>query len=240
MGTSLPETSQPAALPTCYKPTRDKPVYSEPAWYQNHPQRARPPPAAHPRTHRSTAEASPPAPSPVATSTTRRSRPEGTPTAPDAPRRQERRGSRREHRGQWAHRGHQHGGTLRVPQRRIALTNGDHLDVYDTSGPYTDPSADIAVERGLPPTHPVAPARTRPGRPCAGSTRVASTQLVWARRNRHRRNAFVAAREGFDPEVVREEAGRGPCRDPRQPPPLRVRADDYRQTIRRQGERQYR
>ncbi|HQV20094.1 MAG TPA: hypothetical protein PLC22_17490, partial [Gordonia sp. (in: high G+C Gram-positive bacteria)] len=48
--------------------------------------------------------------------------------------------------------GHQHGGTLRVPQRRIALTNGDHLDVYDTSGPYTDPSADIAVERGLPPT----------------------------------------------------------------------------------------
>ena len=26
---------------------------------------------------------------------------------------------------------------LRVPQRRINLTNGEHLDVYDTSGPYT-------------------------------------------------------------------------------------------------------
>ena len=59
-----------------------------------------------------------------------------------------------------------------MPQRRIALTNGDHLDVYDTSGPYTDPSADIAVERGLPPTRdswhrpepaPADPAPVPPG-----------------------------------------------------------------------------
>src|SRR5690606_28006525 len=39
---------------------------------------------------------------------------------------------------------------LRVPVRRIDLTNGDHFDVYDTSGPYTDPDAEIDVHRGLP------------------------------------------------------------------------------------------
>jgi hypothetical protein len=38
------------------------------------------------------------------------------------------------------------------PVRRIGLTNGEHLDVYDTSGPYTDPSAVIDVHAGLPRT----------------------------------------------------------------------------------------
>ena len=30
---------------------------------------------------------------------------------------------------------------LRVPVRDIALTNGEQVSVYDTSGPYTDPQA---------------------------------------------------------------------------------------------------
>ncbi len=38
---------------------------------------------------------------------------------------------------------------LRVPVRDIALTNGEQVSVYDTSGPYTDPTADIDVRRGL-------------------------------------------------------------------------------------------
>jgi phosphomethylpyrimidine synthase len=37
-----------------------------------------------------------------------------------------------------------------VPMREIALTNGERVTVYDTSGPYTDPSASIDVRRGLP------------------------------------------------------------------------------------------
>jgi phosphomethylpyrimidine synthase len=37
-----------------------------------------------------------------------------------------------------------------VPMREIALTNGERVTVYDTSGPYTDPSANIDVRRGLP------------------------------------------------------------------------------------------
>ena len=38
---------------------------------------------------------------------------------------------------------------LRVPVRDIALTNGEVVSVYDTSGPYTDPAAKIDVRQGL-------------------------------------------------------------------------------------------
>ena len=40
---------------------------------------------------------------------------------------------------------------LRVPVRRIALSTGEHHDVYDTSGPYTDPNATIAWSSSLQP-----------------------------------------------------------------------------------------
>ena len=39
---------------------------------------------------------------------------------------------------------------IRVPVRDIALSNGQSASVYDTSGPYTDPQAQIDVRRGLP------------------------------------------------------------------------------------------
>ncbi len=39
---------------------------------------------------------------------------------------------------------------LRVPLREVALTNGERVSLYDTSGPYTDPTAAIDVTRGLP------------------------------------------------------------------------------------------
>ena len=38
---------------------------------------------------------------------------------------------------------------LRVPVRDIALSNGEAVSVYDTSGPYTDAGARIDVRRGL-------------------------------------------------------------------------------------------
>ncbi|MEU8124765.1 phosphomethylpyrimidine synthase ThiC [Spirillospora sp. NPDC049024] len=40
---------------------------------------------------------------------------------------------------------------LRVPMREVALTNGDVVVLYDTSGPYTDPDQRTDVRRGLPP-----------------------------------------------------------------------------------------
>ncbi|MFX4291925.1 phosphomethylpyrimidine synthase ThiC [Streptomyces bohaiensis] len=40
---------------------------------------------------------------------------------------------------------------LRVPVRRVHLTDGRHVTLYDTSGPYTDPQVATDVRRGLEP-----------------------------------------------------------------------------------------
>lgn len=40
---------------------------------------------------------------------------------------------------------------VRVPVRRVHLTTGDDVTLYDTSGPYTDPAAETDVRRGLEP-----------------------------------------------------------------------------------------
>ncbi|MFE3601527.1 phosphomethylpyrimidine synthase ThiC [Streptomyces sp. NPDC059142] len=40
---------------------------------------------------------------------------------------------------------------LRVPVRQVHLTNGEDVTLYDTSGPYTDPTVDTDVRRGLVP-----------------------------------------------------------------------------------------
>ena len=43
---------------------------------------------------------------------------------------------------------YEHG--VRVPMRQVQLTNGEHVTLYDTSGPYTDPDAEVDVTQGLP------------------------------------------------------------------------------------------
>ncbi|MDV6014420.1 phosphomethylpyrimidine synthase ThiC [Haloechinothrix sp. LS1_15] len=88
---------------------------------------------------------------------------------------------------------------LRVPARRIELSNGDHFDVYDTSGPYTDPDAVIDVHTGLSPTR-------------AGwlAEREHDTQLGWARAGVVTKEMeYIAARERMDPEYVRQEVAAG-------------------------------
>ncbi|MFD4469853.1 phosphomethylpyrimidine synthase ThiC [Rhodococcus sp. NPDC058505] len=88
---------------------------------------------------------------------------------------------------------------LSVPVRRVHLTTGDHLDLYDTSGPYTEDDARIDLEAGLPPVRSGWP---RP----AG----ASTQLGWARAGVVTAEMrYCAAREGVSPEVVRDEVAAG-------------------------------
>ncbi len=91
---------------------------------------------------------------------------------------------------------------LRVPSRRVAMTNGDHVDLYDTSGPYTD-DARIDVHSGLQPMRqPWIDARE----PADG----APTQLAWARAGAVTREMeFIAAREGVDVSLVRDEVARG-------------------------------
>ncbi|NMD58124.1 MULTISPECIES: phosphomethylpyrimidine synthase ThiC [Tsukamurella] len=94
---------------------------------------------------------------------------------------------------------------LQVPYRRIALTNGDHHDVYDTSGPYTQYTAEDQL-------HDLAEGllKTRDGWNRPAPVDGASTQLAWARAGIITDEMrFVAAREGFDPEKVREEVAAG-------------------------------
>lgn len=38
---------------------------------------------------------------------------------------------------------------VRVPMRKVSLTDGTHVTLYDTSGPYTDETAQIDVHKGL-------------------------------------------------------------------------------------------
>lgn len=91
---------------------------------------------------------------------------------------------------------------MRVPWRRVNLSNGEHLDLYDTSGPYTDEEAVLDLEVGLP--------RTRDEWDHPAPINGASTQLVWARAGiLTPEMAYVAAREGMDPELVRDEVARG-------------------------------
>jgi phosphomethylpyrimidine synthase len=85
---------------------------------------------------------------------------------------------------------------LEVPFRRVNLTNGEHFDLYDTSGPYTDPDAVIDLHRGLPPRPGVVADR--------------GTQLQRARAGEITAEmAFIAAREGMPAELVRDEVARG-------------------------------
>ncbi|NUP28730.1 MAG: phosphomethylpyrimidine synthase ThiC [Nocardia sp.] len=92
-------------------------------------------------------------------------------------------------------------GDLRIPMRRIGLTNGDSFDVYDTSGPYTDAAATIDLEAGLPALRDGWAKPDLPG---------PRTQLAWARAGIVTAEMrFIAAREGVAPEVVRAEVAAG-------------------------------
>jgi phosphomethylpyrimidine synthase len=94
---------------------------------------------------------------------------------------------------------HQTESGLRVPARRVNLSNGEHFDVYDTSGPYTDPDAEIDVHSGLYPLR-------------AGwvDGREHNTQLGWAKAGVITREMeYIAARERVDPEFVRSEVAIG-------------------------------
>jgi phosphomethylpyrimidine synthase len=90
-------------------------------------------------------------------------------------------------------------GDLRVPVRRVNLTNGGHFDLYDTSGPYTDAAGRIDVQAGLP--------ALRRG---WIASRAPLTQLAHARAGTITEEMrYVAVREGVEPEFVRTEVARG-------------------------------
>ena len=86
---------------------------------------------------------------------------------------------------------------LRTPARRIDLANGEHLDVYDTSGPYTHDPATVDVHRGLEPL--------RQGWATEHPTQLAAAKAGAVTKEMR----FIAAREGVRPEFVRDEVAIG-------------------------------
>ena len=160
---------------------------------------------------------------------------------------------------------------IRVPMREISLT-GDNppLRLYDTSGPYTDPGADLDLKRGLTPlrlgwiidrgdVHELpgptsAYRRSREENPALGGVRFASvrrplraspgrcvTQMHYARRGEITPEMeFIALREGVAPEFVRDEVARGRAIIPVEHQPSRDRADDHRPEVPGEDQRQHR
>src|SRR5450759_3771814 len=61
---------------------------------------------------------------------------------------------------------------MRIPVRRVNLSNGEHLDLYDSSGPYAGDSAVTELATGL--------RKTRDAGDRSDPTDGAATQLVWA------------------------------------------------------------
>jgi len=92
---------------------------------------------------------------------------------------------------------HVDGPGVQVPMREISLTNGEALRVYDASGPQGRD-----VREGLP--------KLRKDWIAARAGGGGLTQLFFARKGIVTPEmAFVAIREGFEPEFVRSEVARG-------------------------------
>ena len=132
---------------------------------------------------------------------------------------------------------------VRAPFRQVELTptsgrfgqeSNPPLNIYDTSGPYTDPAAVLDLREGLPalrrpwildrggveetePTQVFLGRQNRaqpfPGlqrRPLRGVNGQPVTQLHYARKGVITPEMeFVGLREGIDPEYVRQEVARG-------------------------------
>jgi phosphomethylpyrimidine synthase len=92
---------------------------------------------------------------------------------------------------------------VRVPFRRVELTNGEHVDLYDTSGPYTDSNATIDVHSGLPRLRADWVSAREP-------VNGAVTQLAYAKAGIVTPEMrYIAVRENMDPEFVRSEVAIG-------------------------------
>ena len=133
--------------------------------------------------------------------------------------------------------------SIRVPFRQVTLTpttgrfgqeENAPLSIYDTSGPYSDPSVSLDLRQGLPalrrewimergdveeydgygvPLRGKNVAQPFPGltrKPLRGKAEKAPTQMKYAREGIVTPEMeYIGIREGIDPEYVRQEIARG-------------------------------
>ncbi len=103
-----------------------------------------------------------------------------------------------------------HRGPFQVAMRQIELSSEAPLTVYDTSGPYTDPEAEIDLARGLPPLRKKWIANRKPIDGAVSQMAYARAGIITPEME------YVALRENLgDPngkitaEFVRDEIARG-------------------------------
>jgi phosphomethylpyrimidine synthase len=92
---------------------------------------------------------------------------------------------------------------IRVPFRRVELTNGEHVDLYDTSGPYTDDNAVIDVHSGLPDLRSGWVAAREPINGAVSQLAYAKAGIITPEMK------YIAVRENLDAEFVRNEVAIG-------------------------------
>ena len=97
---------------------------------------------------------------------------------------------------------------LRVPMRRIDLSNGEQVTVYDTSGPYTEPSAKIDVRSGLASVRGDWIARRGDTETYEGRARVALDDGQKGDAEDARLQALRAEAAGLQRRPIRAKAGR--------------------------------
>ncbi|MGW6447785.1 phosphomethylpyrimidine synthase ThiC [Lentzea sp. NPDC055074] len=90
-----------------------------------------------------------------------------------------------------------------VPFRRVELTNGEHVDLYDTSGPYTDDNATIDVHSGLPGLRSEWIAAREPINGAVSQLAYAKAGIITPEMR------YIAVRENLDAEFVRNEVAIG-------------------------------
>ena len=95
------------------------------------------------------------------------------------------------------------GDGVRVPARRVDLSDGSHLDLYDTSGPYTDDNASIDVHSGLPAMRQQWIDNREPVNGAVSQLAYAKAGIITEEMR------YCAEREGMDPEFVRDEVAIG-------------------------------
>ncbi len=105
---------------------------------------------------------------------------------------------------------------VRVPFREIRPSDGaEPVRLYDSSGPYTDPDAELDPAKGLPALRAGWIVERGDTVPSAAGGLVAAagrriTQLAHARAGRVTPEMmFAALREGMEPEVIRDEIAAG-------------------------------
>src|SRR4029450_11809580 len=129
--------------------------------------------------------------------------------------------------------------SVRVPFREVALTTGERLRLYDTSGPYTDPEYTADVKQGLLPLRrpwilsrgDVEPGAGGRGGPGAQSRRGGAPDALRPPRRDHAGDGVRRSAGGHEPGDRTRRGRAGASHHPRQHQSPGDRAHDHQPQV---------